>query len=138
MTCNITLGNKTFQHDFVVCRHLMRPLILGREFLFKNELKVYYSKTGECRLDYKQEELVATIDSQGDKTLTLKSGVYIPGRTVAILNVNSSVHQNDIGHFYNVRANSLLEDEHPQLQLVPTLHKVDNATNTLIPFVLLT
>ena len=136
-TSNITLGNKTFQHDFVVCKHLMRPLILGREFLFKNELKVYYSKTGECRLDYKQEELVATIDSQNDLTLTLKSGVYVPGRTVAILNVNSSVHQNNIGQFYNVRANSLLGDEHPQLQIVPTLHKVDNATNTLIPFVMI-
>ena len=79
MTCNITLGNKAFQHDFVVCKHFMRPLILGREFLFKNELKVYYSKTGECKLDYKQEELVATIDPQDDLTLTLKSGVYIPG-----------------------------------------------------------
>ena len=28
MTCDITLGNKTFQHDFVVCKHLMRLLIL--------------------------------------------------------------------------------------------------------------
>ena len=137
MTSNITLGNKTFQHDFVVCKHLMRPLILGREFLFKNELKVYYSKTGECRLDHKQEELVATVGSQDDLTLTLKSGIYIPGRTVAVLNVNSSVHQNDIGQFYNVRANSLLEDECPQLQIVPTLHKVDNATTTLIPFVMI-
>ena len=136
MTSYITLRNKTFQHDFVVCKHLMRPLILGREFLFKNELKVYYSKTGECRLDHKQE-LVATVDSQDDLTLTLKSGIYIPGRTVAVLNVNSSVHQNDIGQFYNVRANSLLEDECPQLQIVPTLHKVDNATTTLIPFVMI-
>ena len=40
MTCNITLGNETFQHDFVVCKHLMRPLILGREFLYENDLKV--------------------------------------------------------------------------------------------------
>ena len=137
MTSNITLGNKTFQHDFVVCKHLMRPLILRREFLFKTELKVYYSKTGECRLDHKQEELVATVDSQDNLTLTLKSGICIPGRTVAVLNVNSSVHQNDIGQFYNVRANSLLEDECPQLQIVPTLHKVDNATTTLIPFVMI-
>ena len=70
-------------------------------------------------------------------TLTLKSGIYIPGRTVAVLNVNSSVHQNDIGQFYNVRANSLLKDEYPQLQIVPTLHKVDNANTTLIPFVMI-
>ena len=110
ITSNITLGNKTSQHDFVVCKHLMRPLILGREFLFKNELKVYYSKTGECRLDYKQEELIATVDLQDELTLSLRSGIHIPGRTVAVLNVNSSIHQNDIGQFYNVRANSLLED----------------------------
>ena len=137
MTSNITLGNKTFQHDFVVCKHLMRPLILGREFLFQNELKVYYSKTGECRLDHKQEELVATVNLQDELTLSLKSGIHIPGRTVAVLNVNSSVHQNDIGQFYNVRANSLLEDEYPQLQIVPTLHKVDNTNTTLIPFVMI-
>ena len=137
MTSNITLGNKTFQHDFVVCKHLMRPLILGREFLFKNELKVYYSKTGECRLYHKQEELVATVDLQDELTLSLKSGIHIPGRTVAVLNVNSSVHQNDIGQFYNVRANTLLEDEYPQLQIVPTLHKVDNTNTTLIPFVMI-
>ena len=56
---------------------------------------------------------------------------------MAILNVNSSIHQNDIGQFYNVRANSLPEDEHPQLQIVPTLHKVDTAHTTLIPFVLI-
>ena len=97
ITCNITLGNKTFQHDFVVCKHLMRPLILGREFLFENELKVYYSKTGECRLDHKQEELIATVEAQDELTLSLKSGVYIPGRMVAVLNVNSSIQQYDVG-----------------------------------------
>ena len=71
ITCNITLGNKTFQHD--LCKHLMIPLILGREFLFENELKVYYSKTGECRLDHKQEELIATVGAQDELTLSLKS-----------------------------------------------------------------
>ena len=113
MTCNITLGNKTFQHDFVVCKHLMRPLILGREFLYENELKVYDSKTGECKLDHKEEELIATADLQDELTLSLKSGAYIPGRTVAVLNVDSSVQKCDIGQLYNVRANTLLDDEYP-------------------------
>ena len=44
----------------------MRPLILGREFLYNNELKVHYSKTRDCRLDHKQEELIATVDIQDD------------------------------------------------------------------------
>ena len=114
----------------------MRPLISGREFLFKNKLKVYYSKTGECRLDYKQEELIATVEAQDELTLSLKSGVYIPGKMVAVLNVDSSVQQYDVGQVYNVRANSLLQDEYPQLQIIPTLHKVDDTNQTLIPFVM--
>ena len=68
--------------------------------------------------------------------LSLKSRVCIPGRTVAVLNVDSSVQQYDIRQVYNVRANSLLENEYPQLQIIPTLHKVDDTNNNLIPFVM--
>ena len=96
VTYNITLGNKSFQHDFVVCKHLVRPLILGREFLYENGLKIYYSKTGECRLDHKEEELIATVDMQDKITLTLKGGACIPGRTVAVLNVNSNIQKCDV------------------------------------------
>ena len=88
-------------------------------------------------MDYKQEELIATLESQDELNLSLKSGVYIPGRTVAVLNVDSSVQQHDIGQVYNVRANSLLEDEYPQLQLIPTLHKVDDTNHNFIPFVII-
>ena len=115
----------------------MRPLILGREFLYENELKVYYSKAGDYRLDHKEEELIATVDIQDKLTLTLKRGVFIPGRTVAILNVDSSVKKCDTGQLYNVRANTLLEDEYPQLQIIPTLHKVDDINHNLIYFMLI-
>ena len=80
--------------------------------------------------------MIATLETQDELTLSLKSGVYIPGRTVAVLNVDSSVQQYDIGQVYNVRANSLLEDEYPQLQIIPTLHKVDDTNHNLIPFVM--
>ena len=32
--------------------------------------------------------------------------------------------------------NSLLKDEYPQLQIIPTLHKVDDTNQNLIPFVM--
>ena len=114
----------------------MRPLILGREFLYENELKVYYSKTGECRLDHKEEELIATVDMQNKLTVTLKNGAYIPSRTVAVLNVNSNIQKYDVGQLYYVRANTLLEDEYPQLQIILTLHKVNDTNHTLISFVM--
>ena len=80
--------------------------------------------------------MIATVELQDELTLSLKSGAYIPGRTVALLNVNSSVQKCDIGQLYSVRANTLLEDEYPQLQIIPTLHKVDNTNHNLIPFVM--
>ena len=55
----------------------MRPLILEREFLYEDELKVYYSKMDECRLNHKKEELIATVELQDELTLSLKSGVYM-------------------------------------------------------------
>ena len=87
-------------------------------------------------MDYKQEELIATLETQDELMLSLKSRVYIPGRTVAILNIDSSVQQYDIGQVYNVRANSLLEDEYPQPQIISTLNKVDDTNHSLIPFVM--
>ena len=66
----------------------------------------------------------------------MKSGVYIPCRTVAILNVDSSAQKCDIGQIHNIRANTLLEDKYPQLQIIPTLHKVDDTNHNLIPFMM--
>ena len=61
-TCKLTLVNKTFESDLIVCKHLMRHLIFGRDFVYKNKLKVFYVKNGDCKLEYKNEELVATVD----------------------------------------------------------------------------
>ena len=80
--------------------------------------------------------MIATVDLQDELTLSLKSGAYIPGRTVAVLNVDSSVQKCDIGQLYNVRANTLLENEYPQLHIIPTLHKVDDTNHNLIPFMM--
>ena len=62
--------------------------------------------------------------------------MQIPGRTVAVVNVDSNIQKCDVRQLYNVRANTLLENEYPQLQTIPTLHKVDDTNHTLIPFVM--
>ena len=135
-TCKLTLGNKTFENDLIVCKHLMRPLILGRDFVYENELKVFYAKNGDCKLEYKNEELVATIDIKNELALSLKGGVTIPPRNIAILNIVSNLEKEDTGQIFNIRPNDLLSDEYPQLQIIPSIHKVDNINNNLIPFLM--
>ena len=51
----------TFISDFIVCNNLTRPLILGRDFLMRNQVTVRYSENGKCILDYHQEELIASL-----------------------------------------------------------------------------
>ena len=43
-TCKLTLGNKTFENDLIVCKHLMIPFILGRDFVYENELSLLCEK----------------------------------------------------------------------------------------------
>ena len=110
-------------------------LILWVEFDYRAPMdEAASSGFGSLLHPYWRESEVQLTKKQA---VLLMHDIYIPGRTVAVLNVNSSVHQNDIGQFYNVRANSLLEDEYPQLQIIATLHKVDNTNTTLIPFVMI-
>ena len=60
--CTFELGGTKFSGDFIVCKNLTRPLILGRDFLIQNHISVQYSENGKCILDYKQQELVASLN----------------------------------------------------------------------------
>ena len=36
--CTFMLGDTSFDFDFIVCKNLTRPLILGRDFLVQNHI----------------------------------------------------------------------------------------------------
>ena len=40
INCSFELGKIRFNSDFIVCKHLKRPLILGRDFLIQNHITV--------------------------------------------------------------------------------------------------
>ena len=40
INCSFELGKTRFNSDFIVCKHLTRPLILGRDFLIQNHITV--------------------------------------------------------------------------------------------------
>ena len=69
--------------------------------------------------------------------LSLKGGVDIPPRAIAVLNVVSNLKKEDTGQIFNIRSNNLLSDEYPQLQIIPSIHKVDTINNNLIPFLMI-
>ena len=50
--CTFELGKAKFRSNFIVCKNLTRPLILGQDFLIRNQVSVKYSEEGKCILDY--------------------------------------------------------------------------------------
>ena len=85
INCSIELGKIKFNRDFIVCKNLTQPLILGRDFLIQNHVTVQYADDGKCILDYQQQELVASIDIENKPQLSLPNSVNLPGRSLIVV-----------------------------------------------------
>ena len=43
--CEININGKTFYQTFIVCEHLQRPMILGRDFSIQNCIGISWTKS---------------------------------------------------------------------------------------------
>ena len=102
VNCTFMLGDTSFDFDFIVCKYLTRPLILGRDFLIQNHIAVRYSENEKCILDHQQQELVATMDMEIRPCLSLKHSIMLPGRTLAVIHVNNNLIQEQSGQLYEI------------------------------------
>ena len=130
----VQLGDVSFENDFIVCKHLMRPLILGKDFIYKHSLKVSYDDKGDCVLEHKNKNLVTVESIDELPSLSTQRAVTIPSRSLMILNVRSNVHSENVGQIYDVRTNEHLSIDEPNLYIVPTLHRVDYRADIAIPY----
>ena len=119
------LGDITFNCDFIVCKNLTRPLILGRDFLIQNHISVRYSENGKCILDHKQQELVASICVETKPQLSLANPMTLPGRTLAVVHVNNNWNPEQSGQLYEIEPNYLLANEYPNLCIIPMIPNVE-------------
>ena len=135
--CTFELGKAKFRSDFIVCKNLTRPLILGQDFLIRNQVSVKYSEEGKCILDYQQQELVASLDIEDKPQLSLTTSVLLPGRTLAVIQVNSNLEPDQSGQIYEIEPNCSLSEEYPNLYIVPMIHNTDVHKTESVPLVLI-
>ena len=130
----VQFGGISFENDFIVCKHLMRTLILGKDFIYKHSLKVSYDNKGDCVLEHKNKNLVTVESIDELPSLSTQRAVTIPRGSLMILNVRSNVHSENVGQIYDVRTNEHLCIDEPNLYIVPTLHRVDYKAMVAIPY----
>ena len=54
---------------------------------------------------HKQQELVSSIELEGNPTIVTRKQDIIPGRTLAMMNVRSTVNYYHTGKMYDVQVN---------------------------------
>ena len=135
--CSFELGKVTFNNSLIVCRNLTCPLILGRDFLLQHNITVRYATDGKCVLDYQQQELIASIDTEDKPQLYITHTVDIPGRTLAIVCIHNDLHPKQSGSLYEIRPNDKLVEKYPNLCIIPMIHNVDVHRNECLPLVVI-
>ena len=69
--------------------------------------------------------------------LSLTRSVSIPGKTLAVVQVNNTLTQEQSGHLYEVEPNYRLANEYPNLYIIPTIHNVDLYKSENVPLVVI-
>ena len=137
VSCTFELGRTKFRSDFIVCKNLTRPLILGRDFLIQNHVSVRYSENGRYILDYQQQELIASLNVEDKPQLSLTASMILPERTLAIIQVNNDLEPKQSGQIYQIEPNCFLIEEYPNLYILPMIHNVDIHKTENVPLVVI-
>ena len=59
--CTFSLGNQPYTYNFLVCKDLSRPIILGLDFLRANRIATDWSDNGKFVLQQKNSVLVESL-----------------------------------------------------------------------------
>ena len=68
--------------------------------------------------------------------LSLSNSISLPGRTLAVVQVNNTLAQEQ-SHLYEIEPNYLLTNEYPNLYIVRTIHNVDLYKSENVPLVVI-
>ena len=97
----------------------------------RNQVTVRYSN------DYHQEEIIASLEIENKPQLTATTSVLLPGRTLAVIQVNCNLEPEQSGQIYEIEPNDSLLEEYPNLYIMPMLYNVDAYSTESVPMVLI-
>ena len=138
--CTFTLGNRDYKMEFIVCRNLRRPAILGLDFLRQNRIGTTWTPTGTFALQRGEEVLVESIEVCFENTnpiITAYKHYTVPPRSIMIVTAKANMQLQDQGRVFEVNATPSFVDKHPSMITLPVLHKTDQETRENVPYLLI-
>ena len=138
--CTFTLGDRDYKMEFIVCKNLRRPAILGLDFLRQNRIGTTWTPTGTFALQRGEEILVESIEVCFENTnpmITAYRHYTVPARSIMIVTAKANMQLQDQGRVFEVNATPSFMDKHPSMITLPVLHKTDQETRENVPYLLI-
>ena len=78
--CEININSRLFYQTFIVCEHLKRPIILGRDFSIQNCIGISWTKSNTRQLTQNNEVIAETSEYQSPAiaSVSLKRNIKVP------------------------------------------------------------
>ena len=84
LACNMQIGGEYYRQKFIVCKQLTPGIILGRDFLSRNQLGI---PEGILQLRDSQDVPVQTMEEMTTYTARLIANIVIPSRSLMTVSV---------------------------------------------------
>ena len=78
LTCDLGIGGETYKQQFIVCQQLTPGIILGRDFLYRNQLGITWGPEGTLQLRDEQDSSIQTAEEMISPTVKLATKAVIP------------------------------------------------------------
>ena len=88
--CKVNINGRIFYQTFIVCEHLKRPIILGRDFSIQICIGISWTKTNTRQLTQNNEVIPETAEYQTPSraSISLKKNIKIPPQSCAVVDVD--------------------------------------------------
>ena len=134
--CEVNINSRIFYQTFTVCKHLKRPMILGRDFSIQNCIGISWTKTNTCQLTQNNEVIAETTEYQtpSRSSVSLKRNIKVPPRSCAVVDVDINTTE-EIK--VEVIPDQLWLSANPNICTYPMIADLkDREQNTITPFVI--
>ena len=87
--CEININGQIFYQTFIVCEHLKRPIILGRDFSIQNCIGISWTKSNTRQLTQNNKVIAETSEYQSPATasVSLKRNIKVPPPSCAVVDI---------------------------------------------------
>ena len=135
----ITINGTTFEHNFLICRNITKPLIIGLDFLRRYRIGTTWNEEGKFSLQYKNKILVQSIEEtfRNEKPqIKAKSCIEIPGKSVVVVHGRVTINPEHCDRLFDIVPTTEMLTEYPELVTIPLIHRTAQRTYNTVPHVL--